>query len=218
VKAETELVIFDCDGVLVDSERLAIDIDVRLCREYGFEITHQEVIDRFLGRRAGLVWEALEEHLGRELTAEEQAYHAKEFWDVYQHRLTAVPGVTEAVDALDYKLCVASSSTPTGLRRKLEHCGLLSRFEPHVFSGDQVEHGKPAPDLFLFAAAQVGVDPARSVVVEDSEHGVNAARAAGMHVFAFVTGMIPVERLDGPGTTLFDDMGQLPQLIATHAG
>jgi HAD superfamily hydrolase (TIGR01509 family) len=217
VGASTELVIFDCDGVLVDSERLSVALDVRLCAEYGYEISRQEVIDRFLGRRAGLIWEALEDYLGRALTDAERAYHARVFREVFDEQLTAVPGVTEAVDALDYKLCVASSSTPTALRHKLELCGLLSRFEPDVFSGDQVKHGKPAPDLFLFAADQVGVDPARSVVVEDSEHGINAARAAGMHVFAFVTGMIPVERLDGPSTTLFHEMTQLPQLIAAHS-
>ncbi len=214
--APTELVIFDCDGVLVDSERLAIDIDVRICHEYGYEITREEIVDRFLGRRAGLLWEALEEHIGRNLTDAERARNHQEFRDVYEHELTAVPGVVEALDELPQQLAVASSSTPEGLRWKLGLCGLLDRFGSHIYSGDQVEHGKPAPDLFLFTASQVGVDPSRCVVVEDSEHGVNAARAAGMHVFAFATPILPVERLAGPDTTIFYDMRQLPQLIAAR--
>jgi HAD superfamily hydrolase (TIGR01509 family) len=218
VSAETELVIFDCDGVLVDSERLVIDVDIRLCHEFGYEITRQEIIDRFLGRRAGLLWEELEAQIGRTLTPEEHAYITQTIWDVFDDQLIPVPGVTDAIDALNHKLCVASSSTPNALRHKLEHCGLLSRFDPHIFSGDQVEHGKPAPDLFLFAADQVGIPAERCVVVEDSIHGANAARAAGMHVFAYVTGMVAEERLDGPATTLFSDMDQLPGLISAHVG
>ena len=92
--------------------------------------------------------------------------------------------------------------------------GLLDRFGDRIFSGEDVEHGKPAPDLFLAAAAAMRVEPRRAAVVEDSRHGVTAARAAGMWAFAYAGGVTPAAALTGPGTTVFDDMSELPELIA----
>jgi beta-phosphoglucomutase-like phosphatase (HAD superfamily) len=127
-----ELVIFDCDGVLIDSERLAVKLDVRLRHELGWPLSEAEVIERFAGR---------------------------------------------------------------------------------IFSAEDVAAGKPAPDLFLHAAERMDADPARSVVVEDSRAGVEAARAAGMGVLAFAGGLTPAELLEGPGTVLFEDMRALPNLL-----
>ena len=110
--------------------------------------------------------------------------------------------------------CVASSSEPDRLRHKLRLVGLYDRFAGRIFSAIQVANGKPAPDLFLFAAQRMGVTPEACVVVEDSRHGVVAARAAGMDVFAFTGSVTPAPVLAGERTTVFDDMRRLPALLA----
>ncbi|MGY2743284.1 HAD-IA family hydrolase [Pseudarthrobacter sp. O4] len=134
-RCDFELVVFDCDGVLVDSEVIAVRVDQRVLADLGWELG-------------------------------------------------------------------------------LGQTGLLHRFEGRIFSATEVANGKPAPDLFLHAAARLGTPPERCVVVEDSAYGVQAARAAGMHVLAYAGGVTPAERLAGPGTTVFHDMRQLPELVA----
>jgi beta-phosphoglucomutase-like phosphatase (HAD superfamily) len=113
---------------------------------------------------------------------------------------------------------VASSGTHDKMQFTLGHTGLYDRFAGRIFSATQVARGKPAPDLFLFAADQMGVRPAECIVVEDSAFGVAAARAAGMHVLAYAGGVTSATRLAGPGTTVFHDMRDLPDLLARHEG
>lgn len=128
--------------------------------------------------------------------------------------LTAVPGIVDALDALTHlPTCVASSGSHDKMRFTLGMTGLYQRFEGSIFSATEVEHGKPAPDLFLHAAQQMGVAPAACAVVEDSQYGLQAARAAGMRAFAYAGGMTPAHRLEGPGTVIFDDMRELPGLL-----
>jgi HAD superfamily hydrolase (TIGR01509 family) len=126
----------------------------------------------------------------------------------------AVDGIEDALAELRLPHCVASSGSHAKLQRTLGQTGLLHRFEGRIFSATEVRNGKPAPDLFLHAAGILGADPGRCAVVEDSAHGVQAARAAGMHAFAYAGGVTPAQRLAGPGTTVFHDMRQLPDLIA----
>ncbi|MGH2843202.1 MAG: HAD family hydrolase [Solirubrobacteraceae bacterium] len=212
---EPELVIFDCDGVLVDSERLAVDICVEICAEHGLELTREEIIERFMGRSAGLIEAMIEERLGRVLTDAERRRNGSRFTAVYERDLVGVAGAAQALAAITHSKCVASGSRPAAIRRKLELCGLLEHFDGNLFSAFQVAHGKPAPDLFLFAAAQMGVEPSRCVVVEDSPYGVQAARAAGMPALAYAGGMVRREALASPGATVFDDMRELPALLST---
>ena len=211
-----ELVILDCDGVLVDSEPIAVAIDLQLLGRVGLTLSRQEVIDRFVGRSAGVMTATIEAHLGAPIGAE----LAREFDGLYaaamERDLEPVPGVVEALARVELPVCVASGSYPDSLRRKLTRVGLQERFAGRVFSAAQVAHGKPAPDLFLHAARTLGVVPERCVVVEDSRPGVEAARAAGMHVFAYAGGFVDPATLHGPGTTLFSDMGRLPELLAAH--
>ncbi len=126
-------------------------------------------------------------------------------------------GIVEALEAIELPTCVASSSSHARLQYSLGRVGLLDRLRGRIFSTDGVEHGKPAPDLFLHAAAALGADPRRCAVVEDSPYGLQAARAAGMRRYAYAGGLVPRERLAGSGTTIFDDMRELPDLLRSAA-
>jgi HAD superfamily hydrolase (TIGR01509 family) len=210
-----ELVIFDCDGVLVDSEKLAVKVDAFVLAAVGWPMSEAEIIDRFVGRSHRDMTTAIEEHLGRQLPDDWDAPYRHLYQEVFDADLTEVDGVTEALDALTLPSCVASSGTHEGLRHKLGLTGLYERFEGRIFSASEVAHGKPAPDLFLHAARTLGVDPAHCVVVEDSRYGVAAARAAGMRVYGYYGGLTSPDWLEGPGTTLFDDMRGLPALLTS---
>jgi HAD superfamily hydrolase (TIGR01509 family) len=211
-----DLVIFDCDGVLVDSERISIRIDVRVLAELGWPLTEAEVIDRFVGRSERYMIDEIEAALAGRLPAgwEEPFQHS--YREALEAELAPVDGVVAALDAIA-PTCVASSSSHERLRFTLGLTGLLDRFEGRIFSAEDVRNGKPAPDLFLHAASTLGADPARCAVVEDSRYGVEAARAAGMHAFAYAGGLTAADRLAGPATTVFEEMSELPSLLeAAH--
>jgi HAD superfamily hydrolase (TIGR01509 family) len=208
-----ELVIFDCDGVLVDSERIAVQVDLVVLGRVGLEITEAEVIDRFVGRSPAVMRLAIEDHLGYPLDPALQQEFEQLYVDAFDSELCAVDGIQEALARIHQDTCVASSSEPESLHRKLRHVGLLAHFEGRIFSASEVRNGKPAPDLFLHAANRMGVPPDRCAVVEDSQWGVLAARAAGMEVFAYATGLTDPRQLTGARTTLFTDMRDLPELL-----
>jgi HAD superfamily hydrolase (TIGR01509 family) len=215
--AAVELVIFDCDGVLIDSERLAIKVDVVALRELGWPLSEAEVIARFVGRSDREGRQVIEEHLGRKLPTGWTEQVQQQYRQAFAAELTPVDGVVEALDRIALPTCVASSATHEHLRYTLSLTGLYERFAGRIFSADDVAAGKPAPDLFLHAASEIGADPAGCVVVEDSRPGVEAARAAGMRALAFAGGLTPAERLQGPGTVVFDDMRELPGLLGEAA-
>lgn len=211
-----DLVIFDCDGVLVDSERLSVGLDVQLLASLGWPLTEAEVVERFVGRTEAAMRAEIEAHLGRDIGREWTAF-ADEYLRAFAANLEPVPGVIEAVDAIHatgVATCVASSGDQGKIRRNLARTGLLERFDGRIFSADDVEHGKPAPDLFLHAAEVVGAAPGRCAVIEDSRHGVAAARAAGMWAFGYGGGVTPGTALAGTSTTVFTDMRELPDLLA----
>ncbi|WP_233580980.1 HAD family hydrolase [Streptomyces triticirhizae] len=210
-----DLVIFDCDGVLVDSEPLALRVCLDLGAELGWPLTEDEVIDRFLGRSERAVEQQIAERLGAELAARWGEEYRARLARAIDTELTEVDGVSEALDALPVPLfCIASSGSHDKMRRTLGRTGLRERFgDERIFSASEVARGKPEPDLFLYAADRMGVAPARCAVVEDSQYGVRAARAAGMRAFGYAGGLTPAEWLAGPGTTVFDDMRKLPVLL-----
>jgi HAD superfamily hydrolase (TIGR01509 family) len=211
--AAAELVIFDCDGVLIDSERLAIKIDVLVLRELGWPLTEAEVIERFVGRSDRDTQAEIEAHLGRRLPDGWEDAVEQRYREAFADGLAPVEGVIEALGRITLPSCVASSATHDHLRYTLGLTGLYERFAGRIFSAEDVARGKPAPDLFLHAAAEMGAQPGGCVVVEDSRPGVEAARAAGMRVLAFAGGLSPAELLDGPNTIVFDDMRELPGLL-----
>lgn len=212
-----DLVIFDCDGVLVDSERIAIRANMEVSAGFGWHLTEEQVIERFVGKAMASITKLVAQEIG-EANAREWA---EQFRELYLSTLDAevapVDGIVEALDEIDISSCVASSGSHEKLRLVLGRTGLYSRFEGRIFSAGDVANGKPAPDLFLHAAARMGVEPGRCVVVEDSQYGVQAARAAGMRSFAYTGGVTPAAWLEGPETVLFDDMRQLPHLLRAQA-
>ena len=208
------LVIFDCDGVLVDSERLAIRVDVEVLARLGWKLTEAEIVERFVGRSDASMVAEIEAHLGRRLAEDWDREFRQLYLDLFAAELAPVPGVVEALDRIALPTCVASSGTHEKMRYTLGLTGLYDRFAGRIFSVTEVAAGKPAPDLFLHAAARMGVPPSACAVVEDSRWGVEAARAAGMRAFGFAGGVTPAERLAGPGTVVFHDMRELPALLA----
>jgi HAD superfamily hydrolase (TIGR01509 family) len=210
----TGLVIFDCDGVLVDSEPISVRIDVEMFAEVGMMVSEQEVIERFVGRSPELLARAVEEQLGHPPPDGWEERGERRLRRAFEAELQPVAGIGEALERISLPMCVASSSPPERLRFKLELTGLYTRFAGRIFSAAEVANGKPAPDLFLHAARQMGVDPAACVVVEDSRYGVQAARAAGMDVLAYAGGLTPADVLAGPRTVVFDDMRSLPDVLS----
>ena len=208
------LVIFDCDGVLVDSERLAIRVDVQVLASLGWHMTEDEVVRRFVGKSDAHMKHDIEEHLGRKLPGDWDAGFRDVYLETFRRELRPVDGIVEALDAIRAATCVASSGTHEKMRFTLGLTGLWDRFEGRIYSATEVSRGKPHPDLFLHAAARMGFAPADCAVVEDSRFGVEAARAAGMRSFGYAGGVTPADALAGPGTVVFEDMRDLPQLLA----
>jgi len=212
-----ELVIFDCDGVLIESERLSLKVDVGLLKELGWELSEQEVIERFVGRSNHDTQAAIEAHLGRKLPDGWPERYEALCRDEFAAKLTPVDGVVQALEEIALPTCVASSGTHEYLRYVLGLTGLYELFDGRIFSSEDVVRGKPAPDLFLHAAKQMVAGPSRCVVVEDSRAGVEAARAANMRVLAFGGGLTPVELLEGRDTIVFGEMRELPALLERSA-
>ncbi len=182
------MILFDCDGVLVDSEVLSVKGMTAVLNEAGIPVTHA-MIARYLGMKTADILATLAAEAGIEA---DPALLPK-IWprtrDIFAAELKPVPGVLDVLKRHpDVKRCVASSSSPERIRASLEFTGLRPYFGEHIFSSSQVERGKPAPDLFLFAAASMGVEPKGCVVVEDSRFGVRGALAAGMTAIGFTGG------------------------------
>jgi HAD superfamily hydrolase (TIGR01509 family) len=211
-----DLVIFDCDGVLVDSEILAVEVDKRILAEFDWHLTTEEIVDRFLGKSAATFTSELEHHLGHDLPSDWDAAYAPWFLDAFESSLRPVKGIEAALDAITTRTCVASSGSHEKIRTTLGLTGLYHRFEGRIFSATEVDHGKPAPDLFLHAASRLGVPPDRCIVIEDSKYGVRAARAAGMRALGYAGGLTPAEWLLAEGATAFTSMSELPGLLHAH--
>jgi HAD superfamily hydrolase (TIGR01509 family) len=217
--ARFDLVIFDCDGVLVDSEFVSIGREVRALHQLGWPITMDEALELFVGLSQKSANEIIEKKLGRPLPEDWGHQLQAEVVEAFETELVAIPGIDHCLDRLTLPRCVASSSRPERIRRSLQITGLLSRLDPHLFSSTMVERGKPFPDLFLFAADTLGHVPGRCVVIEDSPAGVQAAVAAGMTPVGFSGGRHAnnerwVQRLMAAGaSTVLQDMHRLPDLL-----
>lgn len=212
------LVIFDCDGVLVDSEPLACASFSRAIKAEGLDWSVEETMRRVMGLSLKTSLEICEAELGRKLPVDflekMQAVTYQTFRDA---PLQAVPGVKDAVTALQaagLDTCVASSGAPEKMRFTLGLTGLWDLFDGRIFSASQVSRGKPFPDLFLHAAISMNVQPFDCVVVEDSVPGVQAARAAGMKPLAYAgESYADRDALRQAGGKVFDDMKRLPGLV-----
>jgi HAD superfamily hydrolase (TIGR01509 family) len=212
----SSFVIFDCDGVLVDTELTSNRVLAGLLTEAGVPTTPEECMRDNLGRSMASVLGDAERRRGRPLAFDVAARYYASVEAIFAVTLEPVPGIVEALDRIALPACVASSGPHHKMAVTLRTTGLWDRFDGRIFSATEVAAGKPAPDLFLHAARQMGFDPARTAVVEDSLPGVQAAVAAGMRALAFTRHSDP-EELAGSGGEPFDDMAALPALLARPA-
>jgi HAD superfamily hydrolase (TIGR01509 family) len=209
-----ELVIFDCDGVLVDSERIANRVFCAMLNELGLTVTLQDMFEHFVGLSMPQCVQLIADMHGKLPPPGFVEDLQQRTAAALREQIAPIPGVEEMLGALAVPCCVASSGDHAKIRLTLGATGLLPRFEGRIFSVADVARPKPEPDVFLFAARQMGVDPAACAVVEDTPTGVRAAAAARMRVFGFAANT-PAHRLTEAGADhIFSDMTRLPAMLS----
>lgn len=213
-----DLIIFDCDGVLIDSESMACATDAELLTEAGFPITAEEMAHRFAGVPSDAVYTAIEAELGKPLPADLEDRFKARMVEKYRNELQPIDGIADVLRALPHARCVASSSSPAKLALGLIETDLFEALYPHIFSTSLVRRGKPHPDIFLYAAKKMGVPHTHCVVIEDSVAGVTAAHAAQMASVGFTggshCGIGHVQRLKDAGAShVISRMPVLPALL-----
>jgi len=216
-----DLIIFDCDGVLVDSEPISFDALYEMILTQNIEISKVDLKRLSIGRSVKATVETIKDLFGKRIdNVTVDAMNADLYWRLSQE-LMAIPGVRSALSRISIPKCVASSSGLSRIHVSLRKAGMLDDFRPNIFSADMVHVGKPAPDLFLLAARTLGANPGRCIVIEDSPAGIEAAHRAGMPAFAFCGGshvdeeLVAAVRARKP-EIIFGDMSDLPALLANH--
>jgi HAD superfamily hydrolase (TIGR01509 family) len=208
------LVVFDMDGVLVDSEGIANRVFHAMLVEHGVSLTLAQTTRRYVGRSMAFAVADIEKSFGIVLPPDFSDIERARVLAAYEGELQPVAGVPELLQGLALPFCLASSSDPPRIERSLALCGLLAHFEGRCFSATQVANGKPAPDLFLFAAARMGFAPADCVVVEDTLAGLAAAKAAGMKAYAYAgAGHTDRGELAATGAVVIDRMAELATVL-----
>jgi HAD superfamily hydrolase (TIGR01509 family) len=185
---DIDLVIFDCDGVLIDSEVISANMLIAELKGYGVEMDMTFVSRHFLGRSYPVVLKEVREQFGVQLPAQFETDYRRRLLDAFARDLKVMPGASEVIGRLARPFALATSSSPERVAQSLRLTGLDALFGPHVFTASMVPRGKPAPDLFLHVAKVFGADPGRCLVLEDSLNGVRAGLAAGMQVWRFTGG------------------------------
>jgi len=208
------LVIFDCDGVLVDSERITNQVFADMLGELGLAFTLEDMFERFIGRSMAQCLDEIAVLLGRPPPADFTTTYRARTKRALETQLRPVPGIEEALAQISIPWCVASNGAPEKMRLTLGLTGLLPHFEGKLFSATEVPRPKPAPDVFLHAASRCGVASGDCAVVEDTPTGVEAAARAGMTVLGYAA-LTPAHRLRAAGAHhLFDRMADLPRLLS----
>lgn len=219
MKQSLDLIIFDCDGVLVDSERVANEVFARVLDEVcGLQFTLDDMFDTFVGHSRLQCLQKIEAMIGEPPPAELDLRYQRDIDQALAKTVQAIDGIETVLENLTLPCCVASSGSHEKMKMTLGKTGLMRFVEGNIFSTIDVERGKPHPDIYLHAARSMGVtDPARCAVVEDSPIGVTGAVAAGMRVFGFAE-LMPAHRLHAAGAHhVFDRMSELPNLLITHS-
>ncbi|OLL27216.1 hypothetical protein BTH42_33965 [Burkholderia sp. SRS-W-2-2016] len=216
VQEDERLIIFDCDGVLVDSEPLGLSILAGMLRQLGVDIEDDYAVDRFRGRRIAACLAEVERSYRLKLPEAFERNFRAESAKGFAANLTAVDGVADALDAIHTPSCVASSGPSEKIRLTLSLTGLLSRFDGRIFSAYEIGAWKPDPALFTHASREMGADPARTIVIEDSVVGVQAGVAAGMTVLGSAPEHRATELSAAGATTTFSTMHLLPDLISHY--
>lgn len=206
------LVIFDCDGVLVDTERIGPEVVAAMATESGWPLSPAEVRRRFLGRPESYLYEQIRSHAAAPVGPEWLTEYRTRFRDAFAAQPRTMPGVGKLLDHLDARglpYCVASSGSHERIAHSLSVTALQDRFTGRVFSTDDVSFGKPAPDLFLHAARTMGYAPERCLVIEDSPAGVDAALAAAMQVVGYAGGPTEADALSHANLGVISSMARL---------
>lgn len=209
-----ELVIFDCDGVLVDSEPISNRVFATMLNELGILVTLDEMYDAFAGKSMAHCLELAARRFGRDIPDGFERQFRIRNKAALEAELKPVPGIEIALDSIGLPYCVASNGSIEKMRMTLEATGLLARFQGRLFSASSVARAKPAPDVFLHAAEKSGVLPSACLVIEDTPTGVGAGIAAGMRVLGYCA-RTPAQRLIEAGAhRAFSDMASLPALLS----
>ncbi len=209
-----ELLILDCDGVVVDSEPITTRVLTEMLRELGVSIEAEQVAQTFTGHTFAHTLELVAELLGAPLPQDFVPNYGDRTFAALEAELKPVRGIETALGQITIPYCIASNGPHEKMRKTLGILNLLSRFEGRMFSSADVPRGKPFPDLFLFAARHFAVQPSACLVVEDSASGVAAALAAGMRVYGFAEGTIGSGLLAAGAHRVFRQMSELPSLVA----
>lgn len=212
-----DLVIFDCDGVLIDSEIISLSMLIHELALRGVQVDLDYVSRNFLGRSYPTVMQTIRDQFGLDLPPEFETHYRDRLMAAFEADLTVMPGVRAALDGLALPRCVATSSSPRRAEQSLRLTGLGDLVGPRLFTASMVTRGKPAPDLFLHAAARCDADPARCLVIEDSLTGIRAGLAAGMTVWRFTGGSHMAGRAltqpeDATPHLVFDDFSRFLDL------
>jgi HAD superfamily hydrolase (TIGR01509 family) len=209
----SDLVIFDCESVLIDSDRISLRVQAEMLCELGVPTSYDACVRDFLRIGMPATLAAITARLGRPVPPSWINELDRAVLNAFTHELTPTPGIVEALNQITVPTCIASSGSHDKMRFTLGLTDLYRRFDGRIYSGDEVEHGKPAPDLFLYAARSMTTAAAGCVVVEDNPSGVQAAKAAGMRVLGYAS-TTPKEWLHH-ADVVFTDMADLPALIAS---
>lgn len=213
--AKIDLVIFDCDGVIADSETISADVLLDQLAELGLVLTSSDVRRNFLGRSFSTVAQIIRDYHSLPLPDDFEAEYRRRLLERFETELKPTPGFIEMYSTLKHPSCVATSSSPPRVKRTLQLIGVDKQFGENVFTASQVARGKPAPDLFLFAAEKMNTAPANTLVVEDSLPGIAATRQAKMHVLGFRGGahLQNIPNLNPADIRNFDNWTDFPQLL-----
>jgi len=211
--SDIELVIFDCDGVLIDSEIISAITMIELLKPLGIEIDANHIQQHFLGRSFPTVAQLISQQFQTELPANFEDQYRNHLLETFEDQLQSSNGIKQALEEIDVPVCVATSSSPQRARRSLEITGLFKYFDARIYTASQVANGKPAPDLFLFVAKELKTEPQKCLVVEDSIPGLEAAAAAGMKAIRYVGGSHfdtcrDAARKEMPGVQCFDSWAE----------
>jgi phosphoglycolate phosphatase len=212
-KTSFDLVIFDCDGVLVESEELACRIYVDIFREYGYALNYEESLHKFFGMTLETRLKISEQELGWKPPADFIPTFLARQMERSERELQTVPHIHELIESISLPKCVASNGARSEILLRLRIAGLLHHFGNAIFSGTEVPRPKPAPDVYLSAAEAFNIAPEQCVVIEDSVLGVTAAVSAGMTVYGHATFHSP-EKLQAAGAIPFQSMLELKEIFA----
>jgi HAD superfamily hydrolase (TIGR01509 family) len=212
-RGELQLIIFDSDGVLVDSEPITGSVLASLLGEFGYGITAEQGVKLCRGRKMADIIAEIEANSGIQLSEDFVPRLRLRVAQSFQTDLKAIAGIPEVLERLELPYCVASSGPTEKIRAALQATGLLQHFDGRIFSAYEVQSWKPDPGLFLYAASRMGAQPAKCVVVEDSPLGVQAAVAAGMGALGYAAVDEDIDPLRDAGAVVFRSMGELPSLL-----